>query len=80
MPQIIHRVEEYKDNILYWLDILSLDELAETWENQKVLQAKTNEDKINFWLNMVGKELINLDNGINMGVYLQNLFCKINRP
>ena len=80
MPQIIHRVEEYKDNILYWLDILSLDELAETWENQKVLQAKTTEDKINFWLNMVGKELINLDNGINMGVYLQNLFCKINRP
>ena len=80
MPQIIHRVEEYRDNILYWLDILSLDELAETWENQKVLQAKTTEDKINFWLNMVGKELINLDNGINMGVYLQNLFCKINRP
>ena len=78
MPQIIHRVEEYRDNILYWLDIISLDELAETWENQKVLKSKDTEDRIKFWLNEVGKELINLDNGINMGIYLQNLFCKIN--
>lgn len=78
MPQIIHRVEEYRDNILYWLDTISLDELAETWENQKVLKSQDTEDRIKFWLNEVGKELINLDNGINMGIYLQNLFCKIN--
>ena len=80
MPQIIHRVEEYRDNILYWLDIISLDELAETWENQKVLKSQNTEDRIKFLLNEVGKELINLDNGINMGLYLQNLFCKIKRP
>lgn len=78
MPQIIHRVEEYRDNILYWLDIISLDELAETWANQEVLKSQNTEDRIKFWLNEVGKELINLDNGINMGLYLQNLFCKIN--
>lgn len=77
MPQIIHRVEEYKDNILYWLNTVSLDELAESWKCPKVLQSKNTEDRISFWLNEVGGELINLDNGINMAVYLQNLFCKI---
>lgn len=78
MPQIIHRVEEYKENILYWLNDISLDELAGSWENQKVLQAQNTQDRINFWLNEVGKEIINLDNGINMAVYLQNLFSEIN--
>ena len=78
MPQIIHRVEEYKENILYWLNDVSLDELAGSWENQKVLQAQNTQDRINFWLNEVGKEIINLDNGINMAVYLQNLFSEIN--
>lgn len=78
MPQIIHRVEEYRESILFWLNDVSLDELAESWENQKVLQAQNTQDRINFWLNEVGKELINLDNGINMAVYLQNLFSEIN--
>ena len=78
MPQIIHRVEEYKENILYWLNDVSLDELAGSWGNQKVLQAQNTQDRINIWLNEVGKEIINLDNGINMAVYLQNLFSEIN--